>query len=68
MGLPHLNFWIYLALPHTLLGLGVTAYIWKRGIMHGFPIAYVLGFTVLLALAFMHQQNFLRNQNDWRGK
>jgi hypothetical protein len=67
MGSPHLSFWLYLALPHTVLGLGVAAYVWKRGIMHGFPIAYVLGFTVFLALAFVHQQNFLRNQTDWRG-
>jgi len=67
MGLPHLSFWLYLALPHAMLGLGVAAYVWKRGIMHGFPLAYVLGFTIFLALAFVHQQNFLRNQTDWRG-
>lgn len=67
MGLPHLNFWLYLALPHTLLALCVAGYVYKRGIMHGFPIAYILGFTVFLALAFVHQQSFLRNQNDWRG-
>jgi hypothetical protein len=67
MGLPHLNFWFYLALPHAFLALVVVGYVWKRGILHSFPTAYVLGFVAFLALAFVHQQTFLRNQFDWRG-
>jgi len=67
LGLPQLNFWIYLVLPHTILALVVAAYIWKRGIFHTFPTAYILGFVALLVLAFLHQQTFLQNQRDWRG-
>jgi hypothetical protein len=67
MGLPHLNFWLYLALPHAFLALVVVGYVWKRGILHSFPTAYVLGFVAFLALAFVHQQTFLQNQLDWRG-
>ena len=67
MGLPRLNFWMYLVLPHTLLALLVAGYIWKRGILHSFPTAYILGFTAFLILVFLHQQNFLQNQRDWRG-
>jgi hypothetical protein len=67
LGAPQVNFWIYLALPHTVLALLVAGYIWKRGLLHSFPTAYILGFTVFLILAFLHQQTFLQNQRDWRG-
>lgn len=67
MGFPQLNFWKYLVLPHVLLALVVVGVIWKRGMLHTFPTAYILGFVALLALAMIHQQNYLRNQNDWRG-
>jgi hypothetical protein len=67
MGLPHLNFWVYLVLPHSVLALGVTGYIWRRGLLHHFPTAYVVGFAAFLALAMVHHQTFLRNQRDWRG-
>jgi hypothetical protein len=68
MGLPHLNFWLYLVLPHVVLAAAVVGMIWRRGTFHEFPTAYVIGFTAFLALAMMHQQNFLQNKNDWRGK
>ena len=67
MGMPQLNFWKYLVLPHIFLATIVVGVIWKRGILHKFPIAYVIGFAAFLAFAMVHQQNFLRNQNDWRG-
>jgi len=66
MGFPHLNFWTFLVLPHVFLGTAVIGFIWRRGIMHSFPTAYILGFAGFLALAMVHQQNFLRNQSDWR--
>lgn len=68
MGLPHLNFWLYLVLPHVVLAAAVVGMIWRRGTFHEFPTAYVIGFTAFLALAMMHQQNFLQNKNDLRGK
>jgi hypothetical protein len=67
MGMPPLNFWKYLVLPHVFLAVVVVGVIWKRGLLHKFPIAYVIGFAAFLTLAMVHQQNFLRNQNDWRG-
>jgi len=68
MGLPHLNFWLYLVLPHVVLAAAVVSMIWNRGTFHEFPTAYVIGFTAFLGLAMMHQQNFLQNKNDCRGK
>ena len=67
MGLPQLNFWLYLVLPHFLLALIVVGVTWKMGVFHAYPAAYILGFTALLAMAMIHQQNFLHNQNEWRG-
>jgi hypothetical protein len=67
MGMPQLNFWKYLVLPHVFLAVVVVGVIWKRGVLYNFPIAYVIGFAAFLALAMVHQQNFLRNQNDWKG-
>ena len=67
MGLPHLNFWLYLVLPHVVLAVAVVGLIWRRGTFHEFPTAYVMGFAVFLALAMMHQHYFLQNKNDWRG-
>lgn len=66
MGFPHLNFWMYLVLPHMFLGTVVIGFVWRRGMMHSFPTAYVVGFAGFLALAMVHQQNFLRSQSDWR--
>ena len=68
MGLPHLNFWLYLVLPHVVLAAVVVGLIWRRGTFHEFPTAYIIGFTAFLALAMMNQQNFLHDQRDWRGK
>jgi hypothetical protein len=67
MGMPHLNFWLYLVLPHVVLAAGTLAIVWRRGIFNDFPMGYVIGFTAFLALAMMHQQTFLHNKNDWRG-
>jgi hypothetical protein len=67
LGLPHLNFWTYLVGPHVLLAVIVAAIIWKRGLFHEFPAAYVIGFAAFLSLTMVHQQSFLRNQADWRG-
>lgn len=67
MGMPQLNFWKFLVLPHVFLAVIVVGVIWKRGVLHNFPVAYVIGFATFLALAMVHQQNFLRNQSDWRG-
>lgn len=67
MGLPHLNFWMYLVLPHVVLAVGTLAVVWKRGVFNDYPVGYIIGFTTFLALAMGHQQTFLHNKNDWRG-
>ena len=67
MGLPQLNFWMYLELPHFVLAGTVVGVSWRMGLFHAYPAAYILGFTALLAMAMIHQQNFLHNQNEWRG-
>ena len=67
MGMPHLNFWLYLVVPHVVLAAGVLAVVWRRGVFTDYPVGYVIGFTAFLALAMSHQQTFLHNKNDWRG-
>src|SRR5271169_4697440 len=67
MGMPHLNFWLYLVLPHVVLAVGTLAFVWKRGVFNDYPVGYIIGFTAFLALAMSHQQTFLHSKNDWRG-
>jgi hypothetical protein len=67
MGLPHLNFWKYLVLPHVVLAVATLAFVWKRGVFNDYPVGYIIGFTAILALAMNHQQSFLHSKNDWRG-
>ena len=67
MGFPQLSFWTYLVLPHVLLATVVVGVIWRKGMFHRFPVAYVVGFAAFLALAMVHQHGFVRNHHDWKG-
>ena len=49
MGLPHLNFWMYLVLPHVVLAVATLAFVWKRGVFNDYPVGYIIGFTAILA-------------------
>jgi len=67
LGLPHVDFWLCLVLPHTLVGFGIAAVVWRKGFFHSMPTTYIIGFAGILVLATMHQQAFIRQQQDWRG-
>jgi hypothetical protein len=67
LGLPQVDFWTCLVLPHALIALAIVGVVWKRGLLHEQPVTYAFGFMGILALAMVHQQNFLRNQREWRG-
>lgn len=67
MGFPQANFWTYLVLPHVLLAATVVGATWRKGMLHKYPVAYVLGFAALLVLTMVHRQNFLFHHNDWKG-